>query len=156
MAGEALVVLAGEGRSFPTGRSSPQVKIESAGQRSFAMFEAAQPPGVPRPPPHVHRNYDEAWYILEGTMQFILDDQTFACPAGSTVFAPRGTAHTFMNLGPVPARMLAITTAEALSLVEDLGRLTGAGPPDMKAVGEIMDRHDTYFAGPPPAAEGLR
>jgi len=58
-----------------------------------------------------------------------------------------------MNLGPVPARMLAITTAEALSLVEDLGRLTGAGPPDMQAVGEILDRHDTYFADPPQAAE---
>ncbi len=148
MAVDDLVVLRGEGRRFSTGRSTPQVKIESGEQQSFAMFEGAQPPGVPGPPAHVHRDYDEAWYVLEGTMQFTLDGQTFTCPVGSSIFAPRGTAHTFMNPGPEPSRILAITTAEALPLVEELGQLASAGPPDERTVGEIMARHRTHLVRP--------
>lgn len=152
MAVEDLVVLPREGRSFSTGRSTIQVKVEYGEQRSFAMFEGAQAPGVPGPPAHVHRDYDEAWYVLKGTMQFTLAGQTFTCPVGSSIFAPRGTAHTFMNPGTEPSRILAITTAEALPLVEELGQLASAGPPDERTVGEIMARHGTHLVRPTESA----
>src|SRR5664279_5773715 len=138
------VVLPGDGRQFNSGRSRPRIKIENGPNRSFAIFEAAQSVGVPGPPAHVHRSYDEAWYVLEGTMDFQLNETLFRCSAGSVAFAPRGTTHTFTNAGPEPARVLAITTADALTLIEQLGRLTAHGPPDPDAVQSLMAAHDSY------------
>ena len=96
---DAGVVPPGAGRLFSTGRSEVRVKIESAEARSFAAFEAIPLPGVPGPPQHVHRAYDEAWYVLEGEMTFHLGADAQECTAGSVVFAPRGTPHTFSNTG---------------------------------------------------------
>ncbi len=139
----AAVVPPGKGRTFPTGRSQAHVKIEPGHSPGFAAFEATQEPGLPGPPQHVHRDYDEAWYIIEGRMEFALGDDTHLCPAGSVVIAPRGTAHTFHNPGPDPARMLAILTPQALQLIEELGQLAAAGPPPATAVGSLLARHET-------------
>lgn len=142
-----LVVPPGVGRVFSTGRSEVRVKIESAEARSFAAFEATPLPGVPGPPQHIHRAYDEAWYVLDGAMTFHLGADVHQCVAGSVVFAPRGTPHTFSNTGTDPARMLVIVTAAALPLIEELGRLTNVGgPPDMKALQAVLDQHQTYNA----------
>jgi mannose-6-phosphate isomerase-like protein (cupin superfamily) len=142
------VVLPGAGREFDSGRSRPRIKIENAPNRSFVIFEAEQGVGIPGPPAHVHGRYDEAWYVLEGSMEFVLDGTVLNCPAGSVAFAPRGTTHTFRNAGPEPARMLAITTADALDLIEQLGRLAAHGPPDPDAVQALMRVHNSYLADP--------
>ncbi len=76
-------------------------------------------------------------------MEFQLDDENHLCPAGSVVFAPRGTAHTFMNPGPDTARILAFVTAAALPLVEALGNLAAQGPPDPAAIRSLLARHQT-------------
>jgi uncharacterized cupin superfamily protein len=96
----------------------------------------------------VHRNYDEAWYVLEGTMNFVLNGTVLRCSAGSVAFAPRGTPHTFANAGPEPARVLAIATADALTLIEQLGHLAAHGPPDPDAVQKLMRSHDSYLVDP--------
>lgn len=142
---EAGVVLPGAGRVFWTGRTEAQVKIEFAENRSFMVFEASPPPGVPGPPQHVHRQYDEAWYVIDGEVEFDLGSETYQCPAGSVVFAPRGRAHCFRNRGPGDARMLVMATAAVLPLVEALGQLTrGSGPPDMAALATLLAQHQTY------------
>lgn len=144
----AAVVPPGGGREFDSGRSRPRVKVENSPNRSFVIFEAQQGAGIPGPPAHVHRRYDEAWYVIDGTMEFTLDSTVSLCPPGSVAFAPRGTAHSFRNAGPGPARMLAIATAAALSLIEDLGRLAAHGPPDPAEVDALLRRHDSYLADP--------
>ncbi len=95
----------------------------------------------------MHRAYDEAWYVLDGEMTFHLGTDVHQCVAGSTVFAPRGTPHTFSNAGSSSARVLVIITAQALPLIEELGRLTNTGgPPDMEALQALLDAHQTYNA----------
>lgn len=79
-------------------------------------------------------------------MDFVLNGTSLRCPAGSVAFAPRGTTHTFANPGPESARILAVTTADALTLIEGLSRLAAHGPPDPAAVQTIMRAHDTYLA----------
>jgi quercetin dioxygenase-like cupin family protein len=58
------------------------------------------------PPPHIHRNADESFYVLEGTFDFMLAGQTFSAGAGAFVHLPRGVVHMHGAGGGAPARAL--------------------------------------------------
>lgn len=133
------VHLPGTGRSFASGIS---VKVDTGESPDFSVFERLLPAGWTGPPRHLHHEYDEAFYVLDGSVDFHLDEGTCSCPAGSVVFVPRGAVHTFANPADAPARLLVITTAEALSLVEGLAALPG-GPaaPDPVAAAALFARH---------------
>lgn len=73
-------------------------------------------------PLHVHDEDDEAWYVLSGTLGFLLGDQEVEARAGSAVLARRGTAHTFWNAGPVEARYLLVMTPRIAQLIEEIHR----------------------------------
>jgi mannose-6-phosphate isomerase-like protein (cupin superfamily) len=55
---------------------------------------------------HVHDGEDDAFYILEGTMTFMLGDGDVPAPPGTFVLAPAGVPHGFRNDGERPVRML--------------------------------------------------
>src|SRR4029453_16471826 len=97
------VVPPGGGRSFGPGIS---VKVEPGASPSFAVMESVIPPFWPGPGLHLHRAYDEAVYVLDGTVTFTLDGVEHTCPAGSCVFMPRGVSHGFANPSAAPARIL--------------------------------------------------
>jgi len=59
------------------------------------------------PPLHVHPDQDELIYTLEGVYLVQLGDAQFEAPPGSFVFIPRGTPHTWQNVGRTPARFFA-------------------------------------------------
>lgn len=65
----------------------------------LTLFEAIAPPQA-GPPPHVHYEQEEAFYVLEGTFTFQSGDTTIEARPGSFVWVPRGTVHTFKNAGP--------------------------------------------------------
>ena len=79
---------------------------------ALTVVESTAPPGE-GPPLHVHANEDEALYTLEGTLRFRLGDEVQAAPAGAFAFIPRGTPHTWQNVGEAPARLLVIFTPAA-------------------------------------------
>lgn len=60
------------------------------------------------PPLHRHSREDEAFYILDGDYLFKVDGLQFTASAGSSATAPRGTAHTFQNIGTKTGRMLVL------------------------------------------------
>jgi mannose-6-phosphate isomerase-like protein (cupin superfamily) len=55
---------------------------------------------------HVHVDEDDAFYILEGEMTFMLGERDVAAPPGTFVLVPPGVEHGFRNDGDVPVRML--------------------------------------------------
>jgi mannose-6-phosphate isomerase-like protein (cupin superfamily) len=57
---------------------------------------------------HVHREEDDAFYIVEGEMTFVLSGREVAAPPGTFVLVPPGVEHGFRNDGSVPVRMLNI------------------------------------------------
>ena len=66
-------------------------------------FEELCPAGVVAPP-HIHDNEEEAFFILEGDLTFLLDDQETFRPAGTYVYIAPGTLHGFCcdsAVGPV-------------------------------------------------------
>jgi uncharacterized RmlC-like cupin family protein len=49
---------------------------------------------------HIHRSDDEAWYVLEGSLRFRFPDREVDAPAGTTVFVPAGSPHTYRVTEP--------------------------------------------------------
>jgi quercetin dioxygenase-like cupin family protein len=75
-----------------------------SGGAYFAM-EALVPPGG-GPPPHVHRNEDETFYVVEGEVSIRLEDEWVTARVGDFVNVPRGTVHCFKNEGDAIARLI--------------------------------------------------
>lgn len=118
--------------------------IGSAGS-NFVIAEwkdAGGPPGPPRwiAPLHLHRNDDEAWYVLEGTLCVRVREQVVEAKAGAAVFVPRGTAHTYWNPGPGLVRYLLVMTSNVYSLIQDIHAMKERTPAALKAV---FERHDS-------------
>jgi mannose-6-phosphate isomerase-like protein (cupin superfamily) len=57
---------------------------------------------------HVHQEEDDAFYILEGEMTFVVEGEDMPAPPGTFVLVPPGVEHAFRNDGDVPVRMLNI------------------------------------------------
>lgn len=136
----------GGGRTFGPGISA---KVEFGQSDDFAIFESAVPPEWAGPPPHLHQTYDEAFYVIDGSVAFTLDGRTTDCPAGSFVFVPRGATHGFGNPLPTPAKILVITSPGAIRLVESIYQLMEQGdPPDPKAMAALYADHQSELLAP--------
>jgi mannose-6-phosphate isomerase-like protein (cupin superfamily) len=101
---------AGTGPAFwgPGDRYTFLVTGEQTGGAYFVM-EALVPPGG-GPPPHIHRNEDETFYIVEGGCSIRIGDKVVHAKAGDFVNIPRGTVHCFFNNGTATARMIVTFT----------------------------------------------
>jgi mannose-6-phosphate isomerase-like protein (cupin superfamily) len=59
------------------------------------------------PPPHIHHQEDEAFYIQEGELEFQLGDQIVIATPGTFLYSPKGHLHSFRNKTTQRAKMLA-------------------------------------------------
>jgi quercetin dioxygenase-like cupin family protein len=121
------------------------VLLEPGRAEGFAMFVSTFPPSGGGPPSHHHDSYDEAFYVLSGEMEFRVDGQTARVRAGSMAWVPRGATHSFRNPCPEPARMLVVTTPDAIDLIIRMPE--GLRNPD--AMHALFAEHDSHLDGPP-------
>lgn len=70
----------------------------------FAVEVIVSPGGGP--PPHVHTHEDEAFYVLEGELEFWIAGKRELVRAGEAAFGPRNVPHRFRNSTARPVRML--------------------------------------------------
>ncbi len=105
------------------------------------------PPGPPRliAPLHVHHLDDEAWYVLEGTLCVQVGNDEVEAQAGSGVFVPRGTAHTYWNPGPGPVRYLLIMTSNILRLIQEIHATQDRTP---AALGAVFEKYNSSILVP--------
>ena len=62
---------------------------------SYCLFEQLIPKG-PAAPPHMQRNMDEVFYMLDGEAEFLVGDRRETARKGTFVFIIlRGTVHGF-------------------------------------------------------------
>ena len=94
------------------------------------------PPGPPRyiAPLHIHHQDDEAWYVLEGTLCVLSGDTVIEAHAGSGVFVPKGTKHTYWNPTQQRARYLLVMTPRIDQLIKAIHAMTERTPEKMKAL----------------------
>jgi len=105
------------------------------------------------PPPHIHRREDETFQILAGDYEFQVGGQTILAKPGTTLFAPRGIAHTYRYTGQTPGRLMCIITPSGFEgFFEEIGALSPQEQQDIPHVMEIAQRYGLEFLPPPAAA----
>ena len=98
-------------------------------------FETVVPAGD-GPPLHIHTNEDETFYVIDGDVRFKLDDDLRQGGRGTFVFIPRGTPHTFQNVGRGDARVLIhFSPAGMERFFQDLADLVAADPGAFATIG---------------------
>jgi mannose-6-phosphate isomerase-like protein (cupin superfamily) len=132
---------AGEGRLTRVFASELEISAAAATGLSFGMFRSRFPEGAGMPFLHLHRSYEEAFHVLEGTVQFRLGTDEFLASAGSTILVPPGTPHCFRNAGPSPVDWLVVTApALAVDFIEEASTIR-RGEFDLLA--ELFERYDS-------------
>jgi quercetin dioxygenase-like cupin family protein len=108
------------------------------------------------PPLHVHRDDDEAFYVLEGRVRVYVGETVRELGAGDFALAPRGVPHVYEVISDQPARWLALSNGgfdafveEASVPAEDPALPSTVQGPAPDALGEIAARHGIELLGPP-------
>ena len=103
------------------------------------MGGPASPPRLIAPP-HLHRRDDEAWYVLEGSLRVRVGRNEVEVRAGSSVFVPRGTAHTYWNPGPAPVRYLLVMTSNIFRMIQEIHAMPDRNPDALRA---LFNKYDS-------------
>jgi quercetin dioxygenase-like cupin family protein len=103
MTPQAIVVPPGEGHRV--GNVEFLARTADTPRFTFGLIEFA--PGRELEA-HVHADEDDAFYVLEGELTFLLGDDELTAAPGTFVLVPPGVEHGFRNDGATPVRMLNI------------------------------------------------
>jgi mannose-6-phosphate isomerase-like protein (cupin superfamily) len=97
----AVLVRAGEGHRV----ANVEFLARSADTPRFNFSIITKEPGD-GPPLHVHPEEDDAFYILEGEVVVIVEDDEIRVGPGTFVLVPPGVPHTFANRSQEVARII--------------------------------------------------
>ena len=115
---------------------------------NWSLFEEEVPLGM-GPPVHRHE-WDEAYYILGGEIDFTIDGQTVTWRRGDFNHLPRGTIHGFKGASEAPARVLIFASpAHGSEFFKEISEEVRFEPEDLAKIPEIGRRHGIEFMSPP-------
>ncbi len=101
------------------------------------------------PPPHVHDREDEWFVLIEGRIEFWLDGVWTEAKPGQCAYLPKGTPHTFRNIGDTPSRMVLHTAPAGFEdFYSELSDYCAAGEPEMAEVARICAEHGIHILPP--------
>jgi mannose-6-phosphate isomerase-like protein (cupin superfamily) len=144
---QGFVLRPGEGRPIDLGNFAMSLKATGeATAGAFSLLEAAEPPNF-GPPMHIHHNAAEAFYVLEGDYIIFLEDDEYACPAGSFIYIPAGLRHGF-RVGGRPSRKLNLYSPAAMvGYFDELSAAIKSGDADPAKLDEIAVRFGMEVTG---------
>jgi mannose-6-phosphate isomerase-like protein (cupin superfamily) len=145
----ATVLLPGQGRQLVLG-SSVQVSFkgdEAESDGRYSLSVATVGPDKPGTTPHVHREHDDLFFVIEGTLAFDVADETFEAPAGTVVLIPQLLAHRWWNPRSEPATFLYIHVPGHgfERCMRERAELSAEGRASPAAMAELGARCDVYF-----------
>jgi quercetin dioxygenase-like cupin family protein len=127
------------------------VKLAGADTGNAVAMVHLTVPKLAGPPLHRHSREDEWFYVLDGELTWEVDGQHFTGGAGTSAFAPRGTAHAYQNFRDEAAHILVMVTPAGLDqFFEDVTALNkGLSQPDFARVEQLMQSYGMELLGPP-------
>ena len=149
---DATMVRAGEGERLNVAGDIVRVLLDSAGSGgAIAAFEVISQPGG-GPPLHRHEKEDELFFVLEGEATFVVGGDRHLIRSGESIFAPRGSIHTFGNTGAGTLRMIVVCTSGGLERPFREVDAMGDGMTPERLMAAFVE-HGVRFLGPPIGSE---
>lgn len=153
--GRAFAVGATEGEALWTLNTFTRVLAESGSTGGALGAWEWHGTAAGNPPLHAHANEDEAFYLLEGEVAFLVGDDSFRASPGDFVFAPRGLPHRF-SVRSHQARMIVLAVPGGFErFFAEVGRpaerrgLPPAEEPDPEEIARAAAPYGVEILGPP-------
>ncbi|GAB3044955.1 cupin domain-containing protein [Spirosoma pulveris] len=110
----------------------------------YCVVKHDLPPGFPGPAPHAHQVTTHTFYIIQGTVNIVLDRRVVEATEGTSVYIPTGVVHGFSNPGQEQACMLEIDMPGSFQdYFEALGRAFVPGEPiDQVRMARLQQQFD--------------
>lgn len=134
------VVGPSEGQAFEV--MGDRITVKTAGSETdgrFSLLEFDTPKDV-GPPPHSHA-WREAYWVLEGEIEFVIDGKNQRLTPGSWLVVPGGTVHFSKALSERARYLMFAEPAGVENFLIDVHKETADNPGNMKKVLEIAARH---------------
>jgi mannose-6-phosphate isomerase-like protein (cupin superfamily) len=110
---------------------------------AYELFVAETPAGA-GPPLHIHREREEAFYVVSGRYIIWCGDTVIDAGPGEFFLVPRGVAHRFEALGD-DCRLIFIVSPPGLEgFFRDGAKLDATGRSDMEVREELAKRYDSH------------
>lgn len=105
------------------------------------------------PPPHIHPDEDESFYVLDGEFEFFIDGRAYQGTPGTFVIVPRGAEHAFSIKTEHATALILFTPAGFEGYFQEMSEPAGsltmppvpAGPPDYAKMGAVAQRYGCMF-----------
>jgi mannose-6-phosphate isomerase-like protein (cupin superfamily) len=154
---ESFVVEAGGNRlPEPLNVVGDSIRVKISSRDTSGAFTVLEGITQPQegPPLHRHRAQDEWFYVVEGQYLFEIDGRQVRAETGATVFAAKGSRHTFQNIGNVPGRMIMTVVPGGIdTFFTELSAAVPAGAvPDPAKLRPVFEKYGLELLGPPIAA----
>ena len=146
LSGHAHTVAPGEGRTVNLGVI--QMRVLAAGEATNRAFTLAEFTGGPGPwtVPHIHRETQESFFILDGEFTFTVGGQDIPVGPGSYILVARGTPHG-ITAGAAGGRFLTLMVPGGLEeMFFELADLPPDSITDPAVRAAISARHDSVPA----------
>jgi quercetin dioxygenase-like cupin family protein len=144
---EVILVGPGGGRVYEQGGLRGAIKVddeESGGRQCFSEWTVDA--GGAGPPLHLHREHQEAFFVVEGRLTFRAGEETIEAETGAFIFIPAGVAHTFSNRSDAPARCVnAYVPGGIEGFFIEVGQAMRSGEPDPAEIERLSAKYDVYF-----------
>ena len=132
--------------SGPQGREADFTELVATADQTGGSIGLFRQTIAPKsgPPTHVHQTEDEFFYVVSGEFKVKVGDRVVDAPAQSVMFVPRGTAHTFENVGTEPGVLLVGVTPGGFEKM--FAERQGV---DAETNRGLMKLHNMQVVGPP-------
>jgi quercetin dioxygenase-like cupin family protein len=144
MPGLAHTVMPGEGRSVDLGVVG--MRVLAGGDVTGKAFTLAEFSGAGTGAwtvPHLHREMEESFFVLDGSFTFTVGGRAIDATSGTYILVPRGTAHT-ITAAEGGGRFLTLMVPGGLEeMFFELGLLPPNAIRDPAARAAISARYDS-------------
>ena len=114
-------------------------------QGAYSVIVTDTPP-MGGPPPHIHSNEDELFYVLKGHYEFYCGNQTIDAPQGSLIQLPKGIAHHFKNIDTITGVTInTITPGGFENFFETIAQISKKGKPSRQQIDSIANSFGMKF-----------
>jgi quercetin dioxygenase-like cupin family protein len=145
----ATIVKAGEGNTLDVLGMPLRFLCDAPDTNgSWALMEEDIPFGH-GPPPHRH-DWDEAYYVIDGAIDFEIDGEPLHVDRGDFAYLPRNTIHAFKGASQAPAHVLIFSApAHSSEFFKELDREVRTIPDDLAKIPTIGERYGIEFIQAP-------